>query len=120
MNNFYQKLGSQRGNRNVVANDYSVTSHVKKGVTSCLIKTTYMFKGSTNVVKETLNLMSRQSNNVELTKIEITRSTSIKNLSINIRFLNDDDVLIFNETDQTLFNMSDDKLLTKLGITIVS
>jgi hypothetical protein len=119
MSSFYQQLTNGNGSRDVLADDFTVTSEVKKSIASCTIKSTYLFKGSSKVTKETRNLVERTSSLITLTKIEIIRYTNVKNVSINIRFLNDDNVLLFSETDSNLLVMSDHTLLNKLGIYIV-
>lgn len=119
MNTFYQQLTNGSGSREVIAAGTTVTTDVKKSVTSTNVKTTYTFKGATNISKETRNLVLRTTNLVSLTKIEIVRQMNVKNVSINVRFLNDDDVLIHSETDVNLLLLSDHVLLSRLGIQIV-
>lgn len=119
MNEFYQQLTNGSGSREVIATGTSISTEVNKSTTSCIMKTTYAFKGNSNISKETRNLIERTSNYIRLTKIEIVRQTNVKNVSINVRFLNDDDILINSETDVNLLLMSDHVLLSRLGIQIV-
>lgn len=118
MNNLYSKLLTGVGSRKVKLRDTTVTAESHKGTTTAIVKSVYTFVGNTNISKETLNLIERKNNVVNLTKIEIIRKTHIKNVTINIRFLSDDDVLLFNESDANLLIMSDTNILDKLGIEI--
>lgn len=119
MQEIYNRLLNGSGSRDVIVKDMSVISELSGKMPSVVIKSVYQFKGSTNITKETQNLVQRTTNVVKLTKIEIVRTTNRKNVAIAIRFLNDDDVLIFSESDVNLLTMSDDMLLRKIGVFVV-
>lgn len=119
MQEIYNRLLNGTGSRDVTPKDMTVTSELSGKMPSVIIKAVYTFRGSTNISKETQNLVQRTTNIISLTKIEIIRTTNRKNVSITIRFLNDDDVLIFSETDVNLLTMSDDMLLRKIGVYVV-
>lgn len=119
MNDFYTRLLNDDGSREVIPNGFNVETTVKDGKGSCVITTDYEFKGNSNIAKETVNLVQRTNRVIKLTKIQIIRTTNIKNASIAIRFLDDDDVLLYTETDKDLLSMSDSELLKKLNIVIV-
>ena len=119
LNDFYNKLLNTPGSRTVTNKGVSVTAETNKTSTSAIVKSKYEFKGVTNVNKETISLIDRSAKIIKLTKIEIIRTTNIKDVSIAIRFLSDDDVLLYTETDPNLILMADTKLLLRLGIEIV-
>lgn len=119
MNDFYDKLLHGTGSRVVNPDGVSVSSDTTKGVTTVHVKSRYVFKGTTNVNKETMNLLDRTRDIVKLTKLEIIRTTSTKAVSITIRFLSSDDVLIYTESDKNLLTMSDKELLSKLSIDLI-
>lgn len=119
MHEIYNQLLNGNGNREVTAKDVSVTSELVGKLLSVKVKSLYVFRGSTGIRKETQNLTTRTMNTITLDKIEITRITNMKNVSISIRFMNNDDVLIFNESDIQLLTMSDDALLRRLGVYVV-
>lgn len=120
MNDFYDKLLHGSGSRTVTSNGVTVSTDTTKGVTTVHVKSRYAFKGATGVNKETMNLLNRTRDIVKLTKLEITRITSTKDVSITIRFLSGDNVLIYTEVDKNLLTMSDKELLSKLGIDLIS
>lgn len=119
MREIYNQLMNGTGSRKVDAKDVSVTTELVGKLLTVKVKSVYTFRGSTNIRKETQNLMTRTSNTVSLDKIEITRTTNLKNVTISLRFLSSDDVLIFNESDVQLLTMSDDILLRKIGVELV-
>lgn len=119
LNDFYNKLLNTPGSRKVTSKGTTVSAETNKSGVSAIVKSKYEFKGATNVNKETMNLIERSSSIVKLTKLEIIRTTNIKDVSITIRFLSDDDVLLFTESDKELLTMSDTFLLSRLGIEIV-
>lgn len=119
MRELYSQLLNGNGSREVTAKDVSVTSELVGKLLSVKVKSVYVFRGSTNIRKETQNLTTRTMNVVKLDKIEITRITNMKNVSISLRFLSNDDVLIFNESDIQLLTMSDHALLGRIGIEVV-
>lgn len=119
MREIYTQLLQGNGSRDVSVKDISVTTELVNKLISVKVKSVYEFIGSSNIRKETQNLMTRSNNQVKLEKIEIIRTTNRKNVSISLRFLNSDNVLIFNESDIQLLTMSDDVLLRKIGIDVV-
>ena len=119
MKDFYDKLLRGSGSRVVNPDGVSVASDTIKGVTTVHVKSRYVFKGATNVNKETMNLLDRTRDVVKLTKLEIIRTTTTKAVSITIRFLSNDDVLIYTESDKNLLTMSDKELLSKLSIDLI-
>lgn len=119
LNDFYNKLLNTPGSRKVTSKGSTVSAESNKSGMTAIIKSKYEFKGVTNVNKETMNLLNRTASVVKLTKLEIIRTTNIKDVSIAIRFLSEDDVLLFTESDKELLTMSDTFLLRRLGIEIV-
>lgn len=118
MNEFYTQLLNGGGNRKVTLISSDVATTNKKGNHSTVISTNYSFMGNTNVTKVTSNLLERTSKTIKLTNINIMRTTDIKNVSIDIRFTSDANVILYTESDKTLVAMSDTEILQRLGITI--
>lgn len=119
MNDIYAQLLNRGGSREVVNTGVTVVTSTTKSKSSTVVKSHYEFKGSTTILKTSMNLLDARQTTIELSKIEIIRTTNIKEVSIAIRFLSKDDVMLFTETDVKLLTMSDTKLLTSLGIDII-
>ena len=115
----YKQLSSNSGSREVELKDTTVTTSMVNRLMTVKIKSLYVFRGSTNIRKDTQNLIQRTTTAVKLEKIEIIRTTNIKNVTISIRFLSMEDVLIFNESDNQILNMADETLLRKIGIEVI-
>lgn len=119
MREIYNQLLNGNGSREVTAKDVSVTTELVGKLLSVKVKSLYVFRGSTNIRKETQNLTTRSTNIISLDKIEIIRVTNMKNVSITLRFLDKSDVLIFNESDVQLLAMSDVELLRRIGVDVL-
>lgn len=120
MREIYNKLLDGRGvSRDVDHSDTKVTTELVGKLLTVGIKTVYVFRGDSGISKTTQNLLNGTTNRVVLDKIEITRVTNSSSTTIAMRFLSEDDVLIFTETDTNLLLFPDKVLLSKIGLTIV-
>lgn len=120
MREIYVKLLDGRGvSRQVDNKDTKVTTELVNKLLTVTIKATYVFRGDSGIRKTTQNLINRTTNVVTLDKIEISRVTNSSSTTISVRFLSEDDVLIFTETDTNLLLLPDKVLLSRIGLTIV-
>lgn len=118
MNNFYSQLMSGTGSKKVKYDGTVVNTESYKDKVITSVKSTYTFIGETNIAKETMSLLDQTRKRAKLKKVEIIRTTHPKDVTIAVRFLSEDDVLIYNEADVQLLSLSDHVLMERLGIEV--
>lgn len=120
MKDIYNKLLNEQGSKRLKkSGTVAVTTNIVKDSHSVTIVTAYEFIGSSNIYKETMNLMTNKRKYTLLSKIEITRVIGEKMVSFAMRFLGDDGAIIHEESDVTLASRTDTSVLKSIKLEII-
>lgn len=117
MSDFYTNVLNSRGNKKLKLLKQSNSVESDNKITTTVVTNTYTFVGNSGIYQETQDLITGSKSSIELDTITITRSISVKAISIVVKY-SAGKITMYTEKDPMLISMPDAELLGKLNFEI--